>query len=131
MFDLCHEEGARKIDIDQTSEHGRVVCLGRDVAVGNSSGIDEDVWSPSALNLSGAICQLEVEGPGPRKGRRLAAAWWMCTVQVVEAYRPCPRSWESVALDRGRQALGQAVSVLLIVRRIWIEGQCGGQEVIG
>lgn len=47
---LGHEECTSEVDVNKTTEHGRVVCLGLDVGVGNTSGIDESVGSTVDVN---------------------------------------------------------------------------------
>lgn len=47
---LGHEEGSRKVDVNETTEHGRVVGLSLDVGVGNTSSIDEDVRNAKVLD---------------------------------------------------------------------------------
>lgn len=47
---LGHEECTSKVDVNQATEHGRVVCFGLDVGVGNTSGVDESVGSAVDVN---------------------------------------------------------------------------------
>lgn len=40
---LGHQEGTSEVDVDQTTEHGRVVGLSLDVGVGNTGSVDENI----------------------------------------------------------------------------------------
>jgi hypothetical protein len=47
---LGHEEGTVKVDVDETAEHGGVVCLSLDVGIGNTGRVDQDIGGTVLLD---------------------------------------------------------------------------------
>lgn len=54
---LGHQERAVEVDVNETTEHGSIILLGRNVRVGNTGRVDHDVGSAIEVNnvLDGSV----------------------------------------------------------------------------